>query len=183
VTNVELFLWVLRLDPQPGSGSSIVPSLPGLPNVPAAPAGVPSWLVIIGYVLAVLGTLGFGGIIVELLRRRQSNATAQRTEVEADEVFTRVAVTLVEPLRDRLAQTEQRLVEQERRHAEERAAWEAETSELRRKVREAISEADAAITQAHRVNLLAQKWHRAIMDPSATLEWLRQLVGPDEPAK
>lgn len=177
---LALSVAVLR-GPDPGA-SPAAPSLPGLPNVPAAPAGVPSWLIIIGYVLGLVGTLGFGAIVIELLRRRVTQANAQRTEVEADEVFTRVAVTLVEPLRERLAEAEQQLRDLRARSQQREIEHDTELRELREKVREALGEADQAVTTAHRLRLLVQKWHRAIMDPSATLDWLRQLVGPDEPA-
>jgi hypothetical protein len=167
------------LDPSP---APVAPSLPGLPGVPVAPAGLPAWVVWIGYVIAALGTLGTGGVLVKLLDRRGTRANAERTEIEADEIFTKVAVTLVEPLRERLEQTEKRLTAAERRHAEERVELEREIVALRLRVREALTEADGAVAQASHVRRLVQQWHRAIMDPAATLEWLRTLVGPDEPA-
>lgn len=170
------------VDPAPAPTSAGTPSLPGLPGMPAAPAGVPTWLVYAGYVLALLGTLGLGGIAVKLLDRGKDRASADRTDAERDEVLTRVAVTLVEPLRARLDTTEQRLTDAIERHDRERVGYERQVGELRAKVREALAEADAAVTEAHRLRRLVQQWHRSIMDPAATIEWLRQLVGPDEPA-
>ena len=161
----------------PAPSSPLTPTIPGL-NAPA-PAGVPQWLVIVGYILAGLGTLGFGGVIMRLV---DGALGRRKNRVDTDEVYTRVAVTLVEPLRDRLEQTEERLAKAETRHAEDRTAWEGEVSDLRNKVRNALTEADQAATEAHRLRLLVQRWHRSIMDPTATIEWLRQLVGPDEPA-
>jgi hypothetical protein len=197
-----VLLWLAQPSPGPTSG----PTLPGLPG--AVPPGTPAWLVVLGYVLTFAGLLASGGVLVKLidsrLTRRRVAAEAERTEVEADEVLTRVAVTLVEPLRDRVEKTERRLAEAIARHERDRAAWEeryererqqweqrraAERDEfereidgLRAKVREALHEADGAATEAHRLRRLVQQWHRAIMDPSATIEWLRQLVGPDEPS-
>lgn len=169
-------------EPSPApSPAGAGPSLPGLPGLPP-PVGVPTWLLITLYVVAALGTLGLGGVLVKLLDRRKDRASAERTEVEADEVFTRVAVTLVEPLRDRLDKTERRLTDADARHAAERAEFERELLALRLRVREALTEADGAVSEAHRLRRLVQQWHRAIMDPAATLEWLRSLVGPDEPA-
>jgi hypothetical protein len=160
-------------------------TLPGLPQVPVTPAGVPSWLAILGYVVGLFGLLGFGGIAVKIIDartgRRRTSAEGERIEREADEVMTKVAITLVEPLRDRLAQTEVRMREVEKRAAEREQEYEREIAELRARVRTALTEADNAITEAHRVRILAQRWHRSIMDPSATLEWLRVVVGPDEP--
>jgi hypothetical protein len=201
-----LWAWLAQPVPSP-SGAVTGPSLPGLPSV-AVPAGTPVWLVVLGYLFVFLGALATGGVLVKLvdarLTRRRVAAEAERTEVEADEVLTRVAVTLVEPLRDRVEKTERRLAEALARHERERAAWEeryererrqweerrqvereafeAEVDGLRAKVREALVEADGAATEAHRLRRLVQQWHRAIMDPSATIEWLRQLVGPDEPS-
>lgn len=168
----------------PSPAASLVPVIPGV-NAPAPP-GVPPWLVVTGYVLALLGTVGIGGVLVRLVDgafgRRKNRAESGRTEVEAGEILTRVSVTMVEPLRDRLDEAERRIREQEKRHAEDRAAFEKEVSDLRLKVRSAMEETDAATNEAFRLRLLVQKWHRSIMDPTATLEWLRQLVGPDEPA-
>ena len=135
-------------------------------DLPAvATPGTPTWVVILG---AVLGLLGAGGgaasVVIKLLDRRKA-------KVDTDEVFTRVAVALVEPLRDRLEHTEQRA-----------AAADKEVDQLRQRVRDAITETDAAANEAYQLRRLVQKWHRAIMDPSATIDWLRQLVGPDEPA-
>lgn len=176
---VALVVW---LAPEPTPTAPAGPSLPTLPGLAPPPGGVPGWVLILGYVIAALGTAGLGGVVVKLLDRRKDRATAQRTEVDADEVFTRVAVTLVEPLRDRLARTEQRLTDTEARHDAERAQFEVELAKLRGRVREALTEADLAVAEAHRLRRLVQQWHRAIMDPAATLEWLRSLVGPDEPA-
>lgn len=171
-----------------------VPSLPGLPT---PPPGTPGWLAVTGYLFAALGMLGIGGVVVKIidgvLGRRRAAADSERAEVEADEVFTKVAVTLVEPLRDRLDKTEQRLTEAIARHERDREAWEAQRERdrqafdqqltgLRGRIREALAEADQAVAESHRLRLLVQKWHRAIMDPAATIDWLRQLVGPDEPA-
>jgi hypothetical protein len=196
---VTALLWLAQASPSP--------TLPGLPGV-VTPAGAPPWLVVVGYAFVLVGTLATGGVLVKIidarLTRRRVAAEAERTEVEADEVLTRVAVTLVEPLRDRVDKTERRLAETLARHERERAAWEQryerdrqqweerraaeresferEVDGLRAKVREALVEADGAATEAHRLRRLVQQWHRAIMDPSATIEWLRQLVGPDEPS-
>lgn len=195
--------WLGQPVPLP-SGSSPLPGLPGV----TVPPGTPAWLVVLGYLLALIGTLATGGVLVKMidarLTRRRVSAEAERTEVEADEVLTRVAVTLVEPLRERLDRTEKRLGETLQRHERERELWEQryererelweakrtaereafdrEVDGLRAKVREALVEADGAATEAHRLRRLVQQWHRAIMDPSATIEWLRQLVGPDEPS-
>ena len=177
-----LLALVLLVDPSPAPISSGGPSLPGLPGMPGGPAGAPAWLIYAGYVLAMLGTLGVGGIAVKLLDRRKDRATAQRAEAETDEVLTRVAVTLVEPLRDRLEKTETRLTDAIDRHERDRQVHEQEVVQLRGKVREALVEADAAVAEMYRLRRLVQKWHRSIMDPAATIEWLRQLVGPDEPA-
>lgn len=125
------------------------------------PTGSPSWLVVASVVLTIVGGGGgLGALVLSLLNRRAAN---RKTQVEGDEVFTRIAVTLVEPLEHRLA------------------AADRELETLRARVREAAAEADDAVRAAHRLRLLVQQWHRAIMDPAATLEWLRQLVGPTEP--
>jgi hypothetical protein len=187
-----LLVWLLA-EPAPSTSPAAPAPLPSLPGLPAPLPGVPAWLTIVGYILAVLGTLGIGGVLVKLLERRKDRAAAQRTEAEADEVFSRVAITLIEPLRDRLDRTEQRLTDAIKHHEDDRAEWErqrkaerlafdAELAELRAKVREALTEADGAAAEAHRLRRLVQQWHRAIMDPAATIDWLRQLVGPDEPA-
>lgn len=131
----------------------------------APPVNAPLWLIVLTGVLGVLGAGGgIGAIVIKLLDRR-------KTKVDADEVFTRVAVALVEPLRARLESTEARAAEADKL-----------VDELRRRTQQALAEADAAATEAHKLRRLVQRWHRAIMDPSATIEWLRQLVGPDEPA-
>lgn len=128
-------------------------------------AGTPVWLLVVSGVLGLLGAGGgISAVVIKLIDRR-------KTKVDADEVFTRVAVALVEPLRSRLEHTEARAAEADR-----------QVDELRRRTQQALAEADAAATEAHKLRRLVQRWHRAIMDPSATIEWLRQLVGPDEPA-
>lgn len=180
--------------------SQPVAPLPSVPVLTPGSMAVPPWLAVVGYVLAGLGTLGLGGVVVKLLERRKTRAEAGRTEAEAgrteadaNEVMTRVAVTLVEPLRERLEASGQQLEEAIERNERDRAVWEernrrdreradAEIAALRAKVREALGEADGALDQAHRIRRLLQQWHRAIMDPAATIEWLRQLVGPDEPS-
>lgn len=198
---------VLLLLAQPAPAPSTGHSIPGLPGVTLQP-GTPTWLVVLGYGLSIIVALAGGGVLVRLIdawfTRRRVNAEAGRAEVEADEVLTKVAVTLVEPLRERLDKTEKRLTDALTRHERERAVWEhryeqeraqyearrqaerdsfeREVDGLRAKVREALTEADAAATEAHRLRRLVQQWHRAIMDPTATIDWLRNLVGPDEPA-
>ena len=156
---------------QPSPSAPPAPVLPGL----TVPAGAPHWLAYVGYIVAALSLLGFGAVLLRLVDgwfgRRKSRADVERAEVDADEVFTRVAITLVEPLRQRVEDTEARL----------RAA-NREIDAVQAKSREALAEADRAAAEAHQLRRLVQKWHRAIMDPAATLEWLRQLVGPDEPA-
>jgi hypothetical protein len=145
-------------------------------ELPAAPDGAPTWLTVLGMILGVIVTGGGVGTLgVKIIDRR-------RGRIDADEVFTRVAVTLVEPLRDRLERTEKLLTAEQARGETRAQAADAALDGLRVRVREAQTEADAAYREAHRLRLLVQQWHRAIMNPAATIEWLRQLVGPDEPA-
>lgn len=140
-----------------------------------APAGAPLWLVVVGMLLALVGS---GGGIGALLLVR---STRRKANVDSDEVYTRIAITLVEPLEHRLASAEQALAAEQERGRQQRAAAEAELDRVRARHREALAEVDDLISAAYRLRLLVQQWHRAIMDPAATIEWLRQLVGPTEP--
>lgn len=145
-------------------------------EVVPTPPGTPTWIVVLGAVLgAVTAGGGVGAVVVKFMDRR-------RTKIDADEVFTKVAVTLVEPLRDRLEQTEKLLRDEQARSAQRIAEADRQLDELRKRTRAALEEADQAYQAAHRLRRIMQQWHRAIMSPAATLEWLRTLVGPDEPA-
>ncbi len=184
-------------DPPPtASGPVSGATAPTLPGLPPTPVGAPGWLTWVGWVVALLALLGAGAVLTKLvegwLTRRKVAADADRADAERDEILTKVAVTLVEPLRDRLDRTELRLTDAIAAHEREREVWQAraereraefsrQVDELRAKVRDALAEADGAVGEAHRLRRLVQQWHRAIMDPAATMEWLRQLVGPDEP--
>lgn len=180
----------VRFAPDPSApAGSPAPQAPSSP-LPGLPPGAPAWLSWIGWALAALSTMGVGAVILRVV---DGMLNRRKLAVDTDEVMTRVAVTLVEPLRDRLDRTERRLTEAEQRHERERAEWHAardaeraefeqQADSLRGKIREALAEADGAVAEAHRLRRLVQQWHRAIMDPTATIEWLRQLVGPDEPA-
>lgn len=136
----------------------------------------PVWLQFAALVLTMVGAGGgLGALFLVRVNRR-------KVRIDTDEVFTRVAITLVEPLNERLAAAEQALSIERQRSAEHRAAADAEIEALRARVREARDEADEAYRAAHRLRTLVQQWHRAIMSPEATLAWLRELVGPTEPA-
>ncbi|MEV4122938.1 hypothetical protein [Micromonospora sp. NPDC049645] len=138
--------------------------------------GGPAWLQVAGLLLTLVGAGGgLGALFLVRVNRR-------KVSVDADEVFTRVAITLVEPLNERLAAAEQALSIERQRSAEHRAAADREIEALRARIREAQNEADEAYRASYRLRTLVQQWHRAIMSPQATLDWLRELVGPTEPA-
>ena len=108
---------------------------------------------LLGVVLTLVATVSGGGSLL-LVRR-----TRRKLDADAAQVVSGAAVTLVKPLEERLERMEARAT-----RAEERAT----SAEERLRVVE---------TRAHRLGLVLKSWREAIMDPAATLERLRDMVG------
>lgn len=113
------------------------------------------WLAAVAAVFLAIG--GGSGIASLVLVHRQG----RKLKADASEVLTKAAVTMVEPLERRLADSERRLAESEGR------------------VELLQTALDEALADAHRVRRLYQRIQRAVMDPAATIDWVRELVGQE----
>lgn len=121
-------------------------------TLPAPHPVGPSWVQILLSIIGILGgTGGVGAMATVLLQRRKFNA-------EAADVLTDTALTLVQPLKLRVAELEAETVVA--RQQVEKAA--REVSELRVAVREATA--------------MIRRWRSAILAPNATIGQIRTLV-------
>lgn len=134
-----------------------------------APGGAPTWLIVLGMVLTLLGA--GGGISSVLLVRRQSS----KLKVDSAEVLSRTSLALVGPLEHRLSETNVELDKVVKQAAEAKATAAAATTALAR----VEQEADGLREETRLLRLIIQRWRRAIMDPSASVDQLRELVGGD----
>lgn len=114
----------------------------------------------LGVVLTILG--GSSGIASLLLVRRQRS----KLGADAAQVVSAAAVAMVKPLEERLSSAEDRAGRAEQR------AYSAEQRAFRAEQTLTAVEADA-----HQLRSMLVRLQRAIMDPGATVEWLRELVG------
>lgn len=110
------------------------------------------WMNGLAVLLTAIAALGGGGSLLLTTRTRR------KLEVDATQVMAHTAVTLVKPLEERLERAEGRATRAEQR---------ADKAEQRLVVVE---------QQAYRLGMLVDRWRKAIMDPGATVEWLRDLV-------
>lgn len=112
-------------------------------------------ITVMSIVLTALG--GAGGIASLILVRRQSG----KLRADASQVLTSAAVSLVAPLEGRLRSAEERAAEAERR----------------------AQSADAALQrveiEALRLRYVLQRWYTAIMNPTAVIEQVREMVNTD----
>jgi hypothetical protein len=101
------------------------------------------------------GTGGVTAIAAVLLQRRKFRA-------DAADVLTDTALTLVAPLRARVAELE------------------AETLRARRQAEAARDELSQLRAAVHEVTAMMHRWRAAILAPDATVEELRRIVATSE---
>jgi hypothetical protein len=122
----------------------------------AAPAATgPSWIQILITVVGLLGGTGGVAAIATVLGQRR------KFRADTADVLTDTALTLIAPLKTRVIELE------------------AETAEARRlalATSEQIGELRDAVKE---VTILMRRWRAAILDPSATLAHLRDLMKRD----
>ncbi|GIG92495.1 hypothetical protein [Plantactinospora endophytica] len=124
---------------------------------PVPPDSGPPWIQIL---LSAIGILGGGGgvasVAAVLLQRRRFRA-------DAADVLTDTALTLVQPLKVRVAELE------------------AETIVARQQVEKASREVSELRTAVGEATMMIRRWRMAILAPNATIGQIRSLVSDTRP--
>ncbi|MGW0432868.1 hypothetical protein ACWDV4_10025 [Micromonospora sp. NPDC003197] len=122
-----------------------------------APSG-PIWVQTLMTTVAVLG--GTGGIAA------MATVLSQRRRFKADtaDVLTDTALTLIDPLRARVADLE------------------AETARARQQVIAANNEISELRVAVYEMTMVIRRWRAAILTPDVTIEELRRIVASNDPS-
>jgi len=123
----------------------------------SAPTG-PIWVQTLMTTVAVLG--GTGGIAAV------ATVLTQRRKFKADtaDVLTDTALTLIDPLRARVADLE------------------AETARARQQAIAANNEISELRAAVHEMTMVIRRWRAAILTPDVTIEELRRIVASSDPS-
>ncbi|GAB3139031.1 hypothetical protein GCM10027290_07450 [Micromonospora sonneratiae] len=123
----------------------------------AEPTSGPIWVQTLLSAVAVLG--GAGGItaVVTVLTQRR------KLKADAADVLTDTALTLIDPLRARVADLE------------------AETARARQQAIAANNEISELRVAVQEMTVIIRRWRAAILAPNVTVEELRQIVATSDP--